>query len=99
MQIDPSFNGRPIPGRKIGRPAQGASSASRAPSDQSAGSGETIPAENAALIVALRDFPDVRPELVEDVRQRLDRGEFLTRDAAEKTAEAILSDLASFIGS
>ena len=37
-------------------------------------------------------------EVVEEVRQRLSRGEHLTRDAAERTAAAILADLASFIG-
>ncbi len=50
------------------------------------------------LVGALHDIPDVRPEVIEEVRRRLGRGEFLTRDDAEKTAEAILADLASFIG-
>ena len=50
------------------------------------------------LVGALHDIPDVRPEVIEEVRRRLSRGEFLTRDDAEKTAEAILADLASFIG-
>jgi hypothetical protein len=49
-------------------------------------------------MTSLDDVPEVRAELVEEVRQRLSRGEHLTHDAAEKTAEAILADLASFIG-
>lgn len=54
--------------------------------------------ETAALVSGLSEIPEVRPELIEEVRQRLARGEYLTRDAAEQTAEAILADLASFIG-
>ena len=98
MRIDPGFQGSPIPGRKIGRPVQGASSASRASSDQATASDAVISAETTELVAALHDIPEVRPEVIEEVRQRLGRGEFLTRDAAEKTAEAILADLASFIG-
>ena len=49
-------------------------------------------------MIALHDIPDVRADIMEEVRQRLDRGDFLSREAAEKTAAAILSDLASFIG-
>jgi hypothetical protein len=46
----------------------------------------------------LHDIPEIRPEVLEEVRERLKRGELLTRDAAEATAEAILADLASFVG-
>ena len=49
-------------------------------------------------MTSLHDIPEVRPEVIEEVRRRLGRGEFMSRDAAEKTAEAILEDLASFIG-
>lgn len=50
------------------------------------------------LMASLDEVPEVREDLVEEVRLRLSRGEHLTRDAAEKTAAAILADLASFIG-
>lgn len=98
MRIDPGFQGGPLNGRKIGRPVQGSSSASRARSDQPAETESTVPSEAASLMGALHDIPDVRAEVIEEVRQRLGRGEFLSRDAAEKTAAAILADLASFIG-
>ncbi len=49
-------------------------------------------------MAGLDELPDVRMDVVEEVRRRLKRGEHLTRAAAEQTAEAILSDLASFIG-
>ena len=98
MRIDPGFQGGPVQGRKVGRPVQGSSSASRATTDQPAESDSTVSAETASLVGALHDIPEVRPEVIEEVRRRLDRGDFLSRDAAEKTAEAILADLASFIG-
>lgn len=98
MRIDPGFQGGPVQGRKVGRPVQGSSSASRARSDQPSESEPTVSAETAALLNTLHEIPDVRPEVIEDVRRRLSQGDFLSRDAAEKTAEAILQDLASFIG-
>ena len=98
MRIDPGFQGGPVQGRKIGRPVQGSSSASHATADQPAESESTVSAETAALVGALHDIPEVRPDVIEEVRRRLERGDFLSRDAAEKTAEAILADLASFIG-
>ena len=49
-------------------------------------------------MAGLHEIPDVRVDVIEEVRERLSRGEFLSRAAAEKTAEAILADLASFIG-
>ena len=45
----------------------------------------------------LQEIPDVRPEILDEVRQRLDRGDLMTRDAAEATAAAILADLQSFL--
>ena len=98
MRIDPGFQGGPVQGRKIGRPLQGSSSAGHAQADQPAESESAISSETGVLVGALHDIPDVRPEVIEEVRRRLGRGEFLTRDDAEKTAEAILADLASFIG-
>lgn len=98
MRIDPGFQGGPLHGRRIGRPAQGASSASQARSDHSAETDSVGSSESTSLAGALHEIPDVRSELIEEIRGRLERGEFLTRDAAEKTADAILADLASFIG-
>ena len=74
----------------------GASSASRASSGQSSESPER--GEFDPYLAAMHDIPEVRADVVEEVRQRLNRGDFLSREAAEQTAEAILSDLASFIG-
>ena len=43
-----------------------------------------------ALVTRLRDVPASRGEVVETVRNRLDQGEYTTRDAAERTAARIL---------
>lgn len=96
MRIDPgSPNIPPVPGRSPGRPYRRAPSTDASP-EQIADSG--IPAEIASFMAGLVEVVDVRMDVVEEVRQRLNRGELLSRDAAEKTASAILADLASFIG-
>lgn len=96
MRINSDYSGVPLPNRKQGRAVSGASSASRASSGKSSESTER--AESDPYLAALHDIPEVRADVVEEVRQRLNRGDFLSREAAEQTAEAILSDLASFIG-
>ena len=42
------------------------------------------------LVAAYRNLPDVRPDRIEQVRAKLQQGEYWTREAAEKTAESIL---------
>lgn len=71
----------------------------RAPLTSSEQSSEsTASGEYSPLMASLDELPEIRMDVVEEVRQRLKRGEHLTRAAAEQTAEAILSDLANFIG-
>ena len=96
MQINQSLSGVPAPGRKPGRSASSASAASRASTGQSSESATR--SEVAPLVASLHEIPEVRIDVIEEVRERLNRGEFLSRDAAEQTAEAILAELASFIG-
>jgi hypothetical protein len=97
VRIEPGQPGIPsVPGRKPTRGSRNSATAPRPASDQT--SEAAISAENAALMSALDDVPDVRPEVLEEVRERLKRGEYLSRDAAEKTAAVMLADLASFIG-
>lgn len=93
MRIEPGNpNIPPVPGRKPGRATP------RTSSSLSSTENTTESAENSPLIASLSEFPEVRMDLVEEVRQRLSRGEHLTRAAAERTAEAILADLVQFIG-
>jgi hypothetical protein len=51
-----------------------------------------------SLVTGLDEIPEIRSDLVEEVRKRLNRGDHLSRAAAEQTAAAILADLADFIG-
>jgi hypothetical protein len=94
MRIDGDSFGSPLFGRRPVRPSavSGSRRASFSKSSATAGSRET-----SELMSKLQALPEVRPEVVEDVRQRLQRGELLTREAAEATANAILSDLQSFL--
>ncbi len=96
MRIDHGYQGVPISGRKVGKSAQRPLSAAHTPADQS--SEPTVSSEAASLLGNLHEIPEVRAEVLDEVRDRLNHGQYLTREAAEKTAEAILADLASFIG-
>lgn len=96
MRIEPGNpNIPPVPGLKSGRVTKRGSS-SISSSEQSSDSSSST--EITPLLASLEEFPEVRKDLVEEVRQRLNRGELLSRAAAEQTAEAILADLANFIG-
>lgn len=98
MRIDGESAGSPLFGRRPVRP--GAAGGSRR---ASAASGAAKPAttsgarESSELMAKLQALPEVRAEVLEDVRHRLHRGELLTREAAEATAAAILSDLQAFL--
>ncbi len=94
MRIDGESSGSPLFGRRPVRPAAtgGSRRASSAKPSSTASSRET-----SEFAAKLQSLPEVRPEVLEDVRQRLQRGELLTREAAEETATAILSDLQAFL--
>lgn len=94
MRIDGESSGFPIYGRRPTRPAAagGTRRASTASSSKPSESRET-----SELMAQIQSLPEVRPDVMEDVRRRLQRGELLTREAAEATANAILADLQSFL--
>jgi len=46
--------------------------------------------EMALLLDRLRAMPEVRTELVSQIGERLEQGAYLTREAAEQTAAALL---------
>lgn len=97
MRIEPGNpNFSPVPSRKPGRIVTRSVSSSATSSEASAETRESV--ELNSLMTGLVEIPDVRSELVEEVRKRLNNGEHLTRAAAEQTASAILADLADFIG-
>ena len=47
------------------------------------------------LLARLRAIPDVRANMLADVEQRLNSGQLLSREAAERTAEAIVAEITS----
>lgn len=97
MQIQPDSAGSPIFGRRPIRPVSSSGSRKRAsaPSDSETSASR----ETSLLLDKLGEMPDVRADVVDDVRQRLKRGELLTREAAYATATAILADLQGFLHS
>lgn len=95
MRIDGESYGSPLFGRRPVRP--GAAGGSRRTSSSSQPSSTSASRENSELKSKLQELPEVRADVLEDVRQRLHRGELLTREAAEATATAILSDLQAFL--
>ena len=95
MRIDGDSYGSPLFGRRPVRP--GAAGGSRRLSSAAQPSSTSTPRENSELKAQLQELPEVRADVLDDVRQRLHRGELLTREAAEATATAILSDLQAFL--
>lgn len=61
-----------------------------APGGGVAGASHTNSAELGALLDRARQTPEVRQERIHQVRERLASGEYMTSEAAEATAAAIL---------
>ena len=96
MRIDGDSMGSPLFGRRPTRPGSAASGPRRTGSTSSSSSASAS-RETSELMAKIQELPEVRADVLEEVRQRLNRGELLTRDAAEATANAILSDLQAFL--
>jgi hypothetical protein len=97
MRIDGDNSGSPLFGRRPIRPGSASGSRRTAPMTPSSSSPTSGTRHTSELLSQLHGIPEVRPEVIEDVRQRLKRGDLLTREAAEATAAAILSDLQAFL--
>jgi hypothetical protein len=87
MQINDRFNNSPIPPNRRGDD-----------SHASVQRGETSEAPTAlrtsiagSVLHELRGLPELRPDLIARVRQRLESGDYLTHDAARATASAMLN--------
>ena len=91
MHIDKSY----LTNRTVGQPEE-----ATAPADAPRRGAVPVPppeaslhvpsAELVALVARVVQEPEVRPEVLQRVAQRLASGYYLTRDAAERTAEAFL---------
>jgi hypothetical protein len=90
MHLDNTY----LTNRTVGRseqptPTAGAASRAAARGAAAADSAHVASAELQALLARVRQAPDVRPEVVARVAQRLASGYYLSRDAAAQTADAL----------
>ena len=94
---DTNSGGRPPVGvnRSSGSGAGRVDRKNTSSTSNSASAGKSAGGEsaNSELALRLKEIPEVRADVVAEVQQRLRDGELLTREAAEQTAAAILSDL------
>ena len=56
---------------------------------------DSTDSELADLLLRLRELPDIREEVIEDVEEKIRNGSLMTREAAEATAREILEQLAT----
>lgn len=92
MRINEGFlSGARVDQRHDVNPAHGPASAVRSASvtAHDASSYASAP-ELAQLVAGVNETDDIRPEVIEEVSRRLAAGLYDSRDAAERTAEAIL---------
>lgn len=98
MRINGESPESPLFGRRPVRPGSASGSRRAASTSSSSSSAATTSSHpTSELMAKLQGIPEVRLEILEDILQRLNRGELLTREAAEATAVAILCDRQSFL--
>lgn len=98
MRIGDRPNSQPVTGPQTNR-AGGKSAAGTTGSSSGARRASSVdPSVTSEFVGRLKALPDVRADVVADVERRLNEGLLLTRDAAERTAEALLADLSSYSG-
>lgn len=91
MRVDPL--GTPPPLKQTAAGTAPKAARSPEPSTTAADAGSFTPtSELTALLTAVKQAPDVRPEVVESVAARLASGELDTPEAAADTARSLLSD-------
>ena len=77
----------PVTSRAAGSAANGASSGTK---DTHEGVSAEAGSDVSALLVQLRQSPDIRQAVVEQARAKVAAGDYFTRTSAEATAEALL---------
>ena len=93
MRIEGSNSPRRIELRKKqeSSPKKGEKAVAKA--DSVSISGKAMQANRAYKLASLyHELPDIRADRLAEVRAKYENGEYLTREAAEKTAEGILFD-------
>ena len=91
MRIGDRPSGQPISGQ-TNRATTSTSAKSEAKSAESKSSASAVDAE---FLGRLKEIPDIRADVLADVERRLADGQLFTRDAAERTATALLAELTS----
>lgn len=76
-----------------GTTQSGATAASGSAAKESTDVQHARDAEVVQLVQKLKDAPEVRPDLVSLVKQKLASGEYNTRQSAEQTVAAILGEV------
>jgi len=61
--------------------------------------GRAVSGGSGDMSTQLKGLPEVRPDVVADVKKKIQSGELLTPVAAEKAARAILREFASYASS
>jgi hypothetical protein len=93
MRVDPLGTPPPLKQTTAGTaPKAARSPESPSPNAVSDAGSFTPTSELTALLTAVKQAPDVRPEVVESVAARLASGELDTPEAAADTARSLLSD-------
>lgn len=87
--------------RPIGRPAPGAlsqpnrlNSAYQAPSPPSRGRDEVELSQTARLLGKLHELPDIRPELVQRIRDEIAEGSYDTDEKLDAAVDKLIDELA-----
>jgi hypothetical protein len=91
MRIDPSnLSGTPISAADAGQPASPAAPGAQSTPAVDDRSQHLPSPELQQLTAAVRNLPEVREDVVQRVAGQLAAGQYLTPEAAEQTAQAML---------
>jgi hypothetical protein len=91
MHIHGPLNKPNVPPQNIDRTGRTNNSSVRRVADPDVDTSriEAVTTESARLVEALRELPDVRVGKIHEIAERLAKGDYLSKEEALKTAEAI----------
>lgn len=98
MRIGEGSRGNFVPRGDSIRPSAGKAGEAQpapAPTAPPAADSKSKSAEIAPLVASLGEIPEVRADVVDEIRQKIANGELLDRGAAEATAQSIFDALTS----
>ena len=100
MRVEKSSDGS-FPRKSSVKSTQGSQSSGNVEStpDSTANPARQPAAEVSQLLAQLQEISEIRPEIVADIKRRIEKGELLSQEDAEATAEAVLADVSEFYAS